>query len=126
MHEISRGSIKVSDYVSRLERAGAGSVVIHEGICKGEAEGRGSEGVSFEETGDALAEIGEVEKALRAEFDILDVILVKRSGRVAVGETILLAAVAAKDRVNSFGACRRAVEMCKKLKTLTKTEHYVE
>ncbi len=56
---------------------------------------------------------------------LIDLVLVRRLGRLAIGDLILFAAASANDRVNAFAACRELVERCKKLTCLAKHEHWV-
>ncbi len=122
---VSRGPINAEELASRLDTKGAGSVVMHLGVCKPDPEGKKSSGVTFVVQGDPEAELEGIEESIRQEYNAIDVVLAKRTGKVEVGEIILYAAVAAKDRENSFAACREAVEQCKKMSSLKKTEHFI-
>jgi len=126
MIKICDGPIDHQELFQKLDITDSGSAVFHLGVSKSDPEGKKSEGVEFTRDGDPEGELEEIEKELRERFQLLDVVLAKRAGRVEVGQLILFAAVSAKDRVNSFGACQAAVEACKKIKGLKKRELLVE
>ena len=109
-----------------LDREGAGSMVFHVGIVKSDPEGKKSRGISLEAGPDAESELKEIEDRVRSNYDVVDIVLVRRMGDLDIGDFILFAAASANDRVNAFGACRELVEGCKKMKALKKTEHLVE
>ena len=116
--------IDVALWTSRIDRTGAGSVVTHLGVVKPDPDGRASAGVSFCRRGDLEAELASLERAVRESLRVVDLVLVRRMGRLAVGEFILFVAASANDRVNAFAACRELVERGKKLRCLSKQEHW--
>ena len=124
MIAIVNTAIDAQEWLSRLDQQGAGSVVVHLGVVKPDPEGRKSAGITFERGGDLEAELKEIENYLREHLRIVDVIIVRRLGKLSIGDYILFGAVSANDRVNAFAACQELVEQCKKLKTLKKQEHY--
>jgi len=126
MHFVSGKDIDPDEFMKKLDTKGAGSVVTHLGVCKADPEGKKSSGVSFTVSGDPESELSEIEADLREKYQLIDLVLAKRTGRVEVGQVILFAAAAAKDRKSSFGACMEAVERCKRLKGLVKKEYLIE
>jgi molybdopterin synthase catalytic subunit len=126
MIELKREAIDPGQCLAALDMKGAGSVVTHLGVVKPDPEGRRSSGITFEEAGDLAAELRAVEAALRERYRILDLVLVRRLGRLAVGDYIFFGAVCASDRGNAFAACQELVERVKKLKNIRKQEHYLK
>ena len=116
--------VDVNELLDRLNKQGAGSVVLHLGVVKPDPEGRKSSGVTFGDKGGLEGELSEIENSVRERFRLVDVVLARRLGQLGIGEVILFAAVSANDRENAFGACRALIERCKKMKNLEKKEHY--
>jgi molybdopterin synthase catalytic subunit len=126
MIKLTDEAIDPAGWLAALKMKGAGSVVTHLGVVKPDPEGRKSSGITFEQAGDLEAELRAVEAALRERFRILDLVLVRRLGRLEVGEYIFFGAVCASDRGNAFAACQELVERVKKLKCIRKEEHYLK
>jgi molybdopterin synthase catalytic subunit len=61
-----------------------------------------------------------------AKFAIRDVILVHRLGRLQIGETSVLIAVASAHRGAAFDACRWLIDTLKKTVPILKKEHFVD
>ena len=118
--------IDVGRWTASVERAGAGSVVVHIGVVKNDPEGRASTGITFGRRGDLEGELAGLEAAVRGRFRVVDVVLVRRLGRLVEGDVILLAAASANDRGSAFDACRELIERGKGLRCLSKTEHWIE
>jgi molybdopterin synthase catalytic subunit len=114
--------IDANQALARIDSRHAGSVVFHLAVVKADAQGQPSKGIVFQDKGGLAAELEQIEKDLRADFAIADVILVRRLGNLAVGDAISLAVVSAPGRDAAFGACREAVERFKKMKAIAKTE----
>ncbi|HUT54853.1 MAG TPA: molybdenum cofactor biosynthesis protein MoaE [bacterium] len=125
MIELCKKAIDPDKYFAALDQTGAGSVVTHLGVVKPDPEGRPSTGITFEEAGDLAAELRAVEAALRERYRILDLVLARRIGRLEVGDYIFFGAVSAHDRGNAFAACQEMVERVKKLKCISKKEHFI-
>ena len=122
MVELTDTPIEPLRIFSRLASAGAGSVVVHFGIVKPTAQDQRTRGIRFAPDGDLLSELRALEEELRKKWELTDVLLVRRMGELSVGEIILAAAVSAPGREAAFGACRDAVEGCKRLQRLRKQE----
>jgi molybdopterin synthase catalytic subunit len=125
MIAVSDEPIDVALWTSRIDRNGAGSVVVHLGVVKPDPDGRATTGVSFCRRGDLEGELASVERAVRERLQVVDLVLVRRMGRLGVGDLILFVAASANDRENAFAACRELVERGKKLKCISKDEHWV-
>jgi molybdopterin synthase catalytic subunit len=122
MIEVSKGPIDPGLIYSRLHTAGSGSVVFHFGVVKPVAEGRKTSGIRFDANGDLEGEIAAIEKEMREKWLLDDVLLIRRTGTLGIGDIILVAAVSAATREAAFDACRHAVESFKKLKRVQKQE----
>jgi molybdopterin synthase catalytic subunit len=105
---------------------GSGSVLVHFGVVKAAVDDRRTRGIRFQRAGDSEAEMREIEKSLRSRWKLLDVLLMRRLGSLAVGEVVSLVAVAASGREDALGACGEAISAFKKMKTLDKQELFVD
>jgi molybdopterin synthase catalytic subunit len=101
---------------------GSGSVVVHFAVAKSVVGARRTAGIRFSPAGDPEAELRALESELRAKWEAADVLLLRRTGEVRVGDVISVAAIAAPGRNNAFGACRDAVDGFKEMKGLLKEE----
>lgn len=105
---------------------GSGSVLVHFAVVKAAADDRRTSGIRFQRAGDSEAEMREIETSLRSRWKLLDVLLMRRLGSLAVGDVISLVAVAASGREDALGACSEAISAFKKMKTLDKQELFVD
>jgi len=72
----------------------------------------------------ALAQIRVLALKALADFPIRDVAIVHRLGRLEVGETSVLIAVASAHRAAAFDACRWLIDTLKKTVPIWKKEHF--
>lgn len=104
---------------------GAGSVVYHYAVVKADGgEERPTTGIDYRQKGDVPAELEEIASALRQQWNLTDVLLVRRVGTLKVGEIISLVAAASPASEDAFGACREGIARLKKMQTIVKTEFY--
>jgi len=106
----------------RIQKSEAGSVLFHYAIVKGRTEDRESSGIRFERGGDVEMELSEITADVRSRWPVDDVLLVRRIGKLKIGEVISLVAVSSAASNDAFEACRYGLERLKKMTTLKKTE----
>ncbi len=107
-------------------RAGEdGAVVLFEGLVRNNSRGRRTLFLEYHAyAAMALREMEVLaEQALR-DFQIRDVRMVHRVGRVEIGETSVLIAVAAAHRAAAFEACRWLIDMLKRRVPVWKKEYF--
>jgi molybdopterin synthase catalytic subunit len=101
----------------------AGSVVIHYAVVKPMAGIGGTTSyIDYATNGDTEAELSDMAAKLTTEFTLEDVLLVRRTGRLRIGDIISLAAVSSPNSGDAFEACKQAISRLKKMKTIVKTE----
>jgi molybdopterin synthase catalytic subunit len=108
--------------LARLEAGGAGGVVSFTGVVRG---GRGEEVVSALEI---EAYPGFTERQIEREArgvaeDLVDLVVVHRTGRIGVGEPVVFVAAAAEHRRAAFEAVDRMMDYLKSAAPLWKREH---
>ncbi len=110
-----------------LKEGPDGAFVLFDGVVRDKTRGRQTEYLVYEAY-EAMA-LGQME-ALRAEaltkFAVRDVLVHHRLGRLAVGETSVLIAVASAHRGAAFDACRWLIDTLKKTVPVWKKEHFVD
>ncbi len=124
MIEVTQNPIDPQSVYERLSREGSGSILINVGVVKPQVEGKITKGIQLSPEGNIAGELQSIEEDLRKNWDLTDVILVRRMGDLPVGEIILVAAVSAPGREAAFGACREAIERLKSMKCFRKKELY--
>jgi molybdopterin synthase catalytic subunit len=72
----------------------------------------------------ALKLMQSIAQEAQARFAIRDVLLVHRLGKLEVGETSVLIAVASAHRAAAFDACRWLIDTLKTTVTIWKKEHF--
>jgi len=116
MFEVTQNPIVAEHIINRVERKDTnGALVSFIGSLRGySADGKK---VLFAECeGDketAEQELREVGEEINARWQLDDVAICHRLGRIGVGETILVVAVAAPHRQEAFDACQYAIDRIK-------------
>ncbi|KAB0667627.1 molybdenum cofactor biosynthesis protein MoaE [Oryzomonas japonica] len=101
----------------------AGSVVIHYAVVKPMAGVGGTTSyIDYATNGDTETELRDMAGKLAAEFALEDILLIRRTGRLRVGDIISLAAVSSPNSGDAFEACKQAIGRLKKMKTIVKAE----
>ncbi len=124
---IVRERIDAEGIVARMKTGADGAVCVFDGIVRDNTRGRRTLHLDYEAYEEmALQQM----RALAAEavqrFGVRDVAMVHRLGRVAVGETSVLIAVASAHRAAAFDACRWLIDMLKKTVPIWKKEQFAD
>lgn len=102
-----------------------GALVVFEGVARNHTRGRRTVFLDYEAYEPmALKELEALAEQARTEFKIRDVVLVHRLGRLEIGETSVLIAVASAHRGPAFEACRWLIDTLKKRVPIWKKEHF--
>jgi len=111
--------------VTGLERPEDGALVIFDGMVRNNTRGRRTLYLVYEAYEEmALAQMQELAVQALADFAIRDVAIVHRLGRIEVGESSVLIAVASAHRSAAFDACRWLIDTLKKTVPIWKKEHF--
>lgn len=120
MFEATEHPIHPDLVINRLAHNGKGATVTFVGCLRD----RSSDGSTVlharcdldRET--AERQLRDIGAAIRAGWGIEDVSICHRLGRIEVGETIAVVAVAAPHRQEAFAACQHAIDRCKEFMPL--------
>lgn len=125
--ELTRDAIDAKVITDVLKAGEDGAVTVFDGIVRNNTRGRKTlylEYSAYEEM--ALAQMRSLAAEAKQRFAVREVAMVHRLGRLEVGETSILIAVAAAHRGPTFEACRWLIDTLKKQVPVWKKEHFVD
>src|SRR5271170_941914 len=111
--------------VTTLGRPEDGALVIFDGMVRNNTRGRRTLYLVYEAYEEmALEQMRAIAAKAIADFPIRDVAIVHRLGRIEIGESSVLIAVASAHRAAAFDACRWLIDTLKKTVPIWKKEHF--
>ncbi len=125
MEIVMEGPINPQVMFDKILKSEAGSVIFHYAVVKSQAGGGTSAGIEFERAGDMEEEMSRIVADIKQQWNVEDVLLIRRIGRLQIGDTISLVAVSSPASEDAFNACRYGLERVKKMTTLKKTEKLI-
>jgi molybdopterin synthase catalytic subunit len=122
---LTRERIDADSLVAGLKSGPDGAVVVFDGIVRDNSRGRRTLYLVYEAYEEmALKQMRALAAKATQDFEIRDIRLVHRLGRLSVGETSVLIAVASAHRAAAFDACRWLIDTLKKTIPIWKKEHF--
>jgi molybdopterin synthase catalytic subunit len=125
--QIVREPIDTAGVLAGLKRGEDGAGVVFEGVVRNQTRGRRTlflEYEAYEEM--ALQQMEGLASQALSQFQVRDVALVHRLGRLEIGEASVLIAVASAHRAAAFDACRWLIDTLKRTVPIWKKEHFVD
>jgi molybdopterin synthase catalytic subunit len=125
--EIVDAPIPAEAIVAEIKAGGDGAVCVFDGIVRDNTRGRRTLYLDYEAYREmALEQMrGLADEAVK-RYGVRDVAMVHRLGRLQVGETSVLIAVASAHRAAAFDACRWLIDTLKKTVPIWKKETCVD
>ncbi len=124
---ITHEKIDSAGLLDQIKAAGDGAVCVFDGIVRDNTRGRRTLYLDYEAyEAMALDRMRGLAAEAVARFDVRDVTLVHRLGRLEVGETSVLIAVASAHRGAAFEACRWVIDTLKKTVPIWKREQFAD
>ena len=124
---IVREKIATAAVADSLKRGEDGATAIFEGIVRNNTRGRQTLYLDYESYEEmALKKMEELAMQALAQFKVRDVAMVHRIGRLEIGETSVLVAVASAHRGPAFDACRWLIDTLKTTVPIWKKEYFVD
>lgn len=122
---IVRAAIDTQRVLEGIKRGEDGAAVVFEGVVRNQTRGRRTLYLDYEAYEEmALQQMeGLAEQALR-QFQVREVALVHRLGRLEIGETSVLIVVASAHRAAAFEACRWLIDTLKRTVPIWKKEYF--
>jgi molybdopterin converting factor subunit 1 len=122
-----RERIDTEHVMQAIKQGSDGAVTVFEGIVRDNSRGRRTLFLDYEGyEGMALGELEKLATEALRQFAIRDVVIVHRLGRLEIGETSVLIAVASAHRGPAFDACRWVIDRLKKTVPIWKKEHFAD
>ena len=127
MVEITREPILTDAILAAVKAGGDGAVCLFDGIVRNNTKGRQTLHLDYEAYEEmALRQMQQLRAEAMARFAVREVAVVHRLGRLLVGETSVLIAVASAHRGAGFDACRWIIDTLKKTVPIWKHEQFVD
>lgn len=125
--EIVREPIATEQVVQRLKQGEDGAVVVFEGIVRNHTRNRQTLFLDYEAYEPmALSQLNALAEKVLASFKVREVAIVHRLGRLEIGQTSVLIAIASAHRGAAFDACRFAIDTLKRSVPIWKKEHFTD
>lgn len=124
---LTREVIDTPGIVAALKAGEDGAVCVFDGIVRDNTRGRRTlflDYSAYEEM--ALSQMRALADEARTKFGVRDVAIVHRLGKLEIGDTSILIAVASAHRGATFDACRWIIDTLKKTVPIWKKEHFVD
>lgn len=122
---ITRDRIRTQEIVDSLKQGEDGAALVFEGIVRNQTRGRKTLYLDYEAYEPmALEEMKALATEALGRFQIRDVAIVHRLGRLQIGETSVLIAVTSAHRSAAFEACRWLIDTLKKKVPIWKKEYF--
>jgi MoaE-MoaD fusion protein len=129
---VSGGAFLLSDQALSLDRVvdevrseAAGAIATFTGTTRIESRGRTVTHLDYEAyEGMAETVMAEIADALRARYELCEIAIHHRIGRVGIGDTSVVIAVSAPHRQAALAACKDAIDELKQRVPLWKKEVY--
>jgi molybdopterin synthase catalytic subunit len=123
--EIVDAPIQAEAIVAEIKAGGDGAVCVFDGIVRDNTRGRRTLHLDYEAYREmALEQMRGLADEAVTRFAVRDVAMVHRLGRLQVGETSVLIAVASAHRAAAFDACRWLIDTLKKTVPIWKKETF--
>jgi Molybdopterin converting factor, large subunit len=117
--------IDSASLVRQIKRGEDGAVVVFDGIARNNTRGRRTLCLVYEAYQEmALRQMQALAEEAIALHGVRQVAMVHRLGRLEIGETSVLIAVASGHRAQAFEACRWLIDTLKKTVPIWKKEHF--
>lgn len=122
---ITREKIDTRFVADGLKRGEDGASVVFEGVVRNQTRGRKTQFLEYEAYEQmALRQMESLAAQAIEQFKVRDVAIVHRLGRLEIGETSVLIAVASAHRGPAFEACRWIIDTLKRTVPIWKKEHF--
>ncbi len=122
---IIRHAIDTQHTLTALKRGEDGAAVVFEGVVRNQTRGRKTLYLDYEAYEEmALQQMEALAEQALKQFQIRDVALVHRLGRLEIGETSVLIVVASAHRAAAFDACRWLIDTLKRTVPIWKKEYF--
>ena len=125
MIEITQKPISPEGVISSVKSDGSGCVVTYVGLIRNNSQGKAVLSVEYEDSkGNAENTLREIGQEARQRWQIENIAICHRVGKLKVGEINLVVAIASAHRREGFAACQYVIDQFKERLPTKKTETY--
>jgi molybdopterin synthase catalytic subunit/molybdopterin converting factor small subunit len=122
---IVRDPIDTQSVLKRIKRGEDGAAVVFEGVVRNYTRDRKTLYLDYEAYEEmALRQMENLAEEALKQFQVREVALVHRLGRIEIGDTSVLIVVASAHRSAAFDACRWLIDTLKRSVPIWKKEHF--
>ena len=122
---ITREAIDTQRTLANLKCGDDGAAVVFEGVVRNQTRGRKTLYLDYEAYEEmALRELDSLAAQALQKFQIRDLAIVHRLGRLEIGETSVLIVVVSAHRAAAFDACRWLIDTLKRTVPIWKKEYF--
>jgi molybdopterin synthase catalytic subunit len=108
-----------------IAKGASGSVVFHYAVVKEQTAGNGRTScIDYRAAAGAEQEMEGIVDELRQRWQVEDVLLIRRTGCLGIGDIISLVAASSPNSEDAFEACKQGISRLKKMSTIKKNEVY--
>ena len=127
MIEITEKPISPELVVSKIKTDSSGCVVTYVGLIRNHSHGKQVLSVEYRDAkGTATNELQKIASEIRQKWQVNNVAICHRIGKLKVGDINLVVAIAAAHRIEGFAACQYAIDRFKQKLPTDKTETYTD
>lgn len=120
---LQKKDFDIQKIISKAKNKNAGSVITFLGTVRENSNGKKVKSLQFESYKEmALKKLKELREIVLKKFDIIDVVIVHRYGKLKVKENIVLIVVSSAHRKDGFRACEFVIDELKKIVPIWKEE----
>jgi len=124
---LTRERIDAEKLVAGAKRGEDGAVVVFDGIVRNNSRGRATLHLDYEAYEEmAQKQMRQLAAEARERFNVRQVTMVHRLGRLEIGETSVLIVVASAHRAQAFEACRWLIDTLKQTVPIWKKETFAD
>lgn len=125
MIELTSSPIFPESIVSKLRNGDCGAIVTFVGTVRNSTQGKKVAFLEIEPCGEnAEVELGKIASEISNRWQLQNIAICRRIGKLKVGEIALVIAIASPHREEAFEACRYAVDSIKRGEVTTEKEIY--
>ncbi len=123
MYEITEKALSLEGVVSAITRRTCGAVATFVGVVREFSRGRQISYLEYEAYPEmAIAKMRQIEREIREKWEIEQIAIHHRVGRLGIGEASVVIAVSAAHRQPALEACTYAIERLKQIVPIWKKE----
>lgn len=125
MVTLTSAPINPSALYESIAKGSSGSVVFHYAVVKEQTAGSGRTScIDYQAKAGAEQEMEGIVDELRQRWQVEDVLLIRRTGCLGIGDIISLVAASSPNSEDAFEACKQGISRLKKMSTIEKNEVY--